>query len=176
MQTTLLEELGGRGAVEMVVAAFYERVLNDPLLRGYFRGVQLSRLYARQADFFCAALGQPDAYRGRDMRTLHAGLDIGDVEFDAVAAHLAAALTECGVGQAHVDQVVGLIAPLRADIVTRRPAPTLRDQFYNKPMKAAATCPVHVSHAKAWVWSLVMLALILAAVAGFMVWQGTPSL
>lgn len=178
MEKTLLAELGGREAVEMVVAAFYERVLNDPLLKGYFRGVQMTRLYARQADFFCAALGQPDAYKGRDMRSLHAGMNIGDAEFDAVAMHLTAALDECGVGRAHIDQVIALIAPLRSDIVTRKPAPTLRDQFYGQQMAQAATCPVHLvtGRASAWVWSLVALALILAAVAGVLVWQGVPLL
>jgi hemoglobin len=96
---TLLQELGGREAVEMVVAAFYERVMTDPLLAKYFRGVQMSRLYKNQADFFCAALGEPDAYRGRDMRSLHAGMNIGDAEFDAVAVHLSNALADCGGGQ-----------------------------------------------------------------------------
>jgi hemoglobin len=177
MHMTLLQELGGREAVELVVAAFYERVLTDPLLRRYFRGVQMSRLYKSQADFFCAALGQPGAYQGRDLRSLHAGMSIGDTEFDAVAMHLTAALAECGVGQAHIERVIALIAPLRGDVVTRREQPrtSLRDDFYNQPM-AAATCPVHATarRAQAWVWSLVALALILAALAGFIVWQGGP--
>jgi hemoglobin len=97
MQTTLLQEIGGREAVELVVAAFYDRVMADPMLAKYFRGVQMSKLYKNQADFFCAALGEPDAYKGRDMRTVHAGMNIGDAEFDAVAVHLTNALAECGV-------------------------------------------------------------------------------
>ena len=158
--STLLQELGGREAVELVVASFYEKVMADPLLEGFFRGVQMSRLYKNQADFFCAALGQPDAYRGRDMRSLHAGMNIGDAEFDAVAVHLTNALTECGVGKGHVDQVIGLIAPLRGDVVTR-------------PAAAPVSCPMHVAtRASAWVWSLVALALVLATVAGLVVWQG----
>ena len=64
------------------------------------------------------------------------------------------------------------------DIVTRKPTPTLRDQFYGQPMAQPATCPVHMvtGRASAWVWSLVALALILAAVAGVLVWQGVPLL
>jgi hemoglobin len=169
MTMTLLQELGGRDAVELVVAAFYEKVMSDPLLKGYFRGVQMSRLYKNQTDFFCAALGEPDAYRGRDMRTVHAGMNISDTEFNAVAVHLTHALAECGVGQPHIDRVIGLIAPLRSDVVTQ--GSTAKIPVGAQP--AASACPMHAAKAGAttWVWSLVALALILAAVAGVVVWQ-----
>ncbi len=165
---TLLQQLGGREAIDMVVAAFYERVLNDPLLKGYFRGVQLSRLYKQQADFFCAALGQRDAYKGRDLRTLHAGMNIGDREFDAVAVHLQEALAECGVGKPEIATVVSLIAPLRSDIVTRKPEPnvSLADDFW-KPVAQAAQCPVHAARsALRWVLPLAVLAVMIAALVG----------
>jgi hemoglobin len=171
---TLLQQLGGRDAVELVVAAFYERVLADPLLRGYFRGVQMSRLYKNQADFFCAALGQPDAYQGRDMRTLHAGMNIGDEEFDAVAVHLQDALAECGVDRPKIDTVLSLIAPLRADVVTRKPAPKkslLRDEFF-APVARAAVCPMKAARSVLhWVLPLVALAVMLAALAGLLRWH-----
>jgi hemoglobin len=169
---TLLQQLGGREAVEMVVAVFYERVLADPLLKGYFRGVQMSRLYKNQTDFFCAALGDPDAYRGRDMRSLHAGMNIGDAEFDAVAVHLSNALAECGVAKPEIDTVIGLIAPLRADIVTRKDVPqvSLRDEFF-APVKQAAVCPMKAARsALRWVLPIVALAMMLAAFAGLVHW------
>lgn len=170
---TLLSELGGRDAVEMVVAAFYERVLGDPLLKGYFKGVQMSRLYKNQTDFFCAALGDPDAYHGRDMRSLHAGMNIGDEEFDAVAQHLSAALHDCGVDDDHTDTVLSLIAPLRRDIVTRpkRPQVSLQHDFYQTPARG---CPMHAvkEQASRWVWSLFALAVLVAALAGVVVWKG----
>lgn len=172
--TTLLERLGGREAVEMVVAGFYEKVLSDPLLKGYFRGVQMSRLYKNQADFFCAAFGDTQAYRGRDMRSLHAGMDIGDAEFDAVAAHLSATLAEAGVGESEVDEVISLIAPLRRDIVTRPSLPkvTMQHQFYSTP---SSGCPMHAARTPSssrWTWPLFALALIMAAVVGVAFWKG----
>lgn len=171
--TTLLEQLGGREAVEMVVAGFYEKVLADPLLKGYFRGVQMSRLYKNQADFFCAALGDPEAYHGRDMRSVHAGMGIGDEEFDAVARHLSATLTEAGVAQEQVNEVISLIAPLRRDIVTKRSEPkvTMQHQFYSTP---SSGCPMHAArpHGSRWTWPLFALALIMAAVVGVAFWKG----
>ena len=171
---TLLQELGGREAVELVVAAFYERVLADARLKPYFRGVQMSRLYKNQADFFCAALGQPDAYRGRDMRSVHAGMNIGDEEFDAVAVHLQDALAECGVDQPNIDTVVSLIAPLRADVVTRKAEPkrsALRDEFF-APVAQAAVCPMKAARsALRWVLPLVALAVVLATIVGLWRWH-----
>jgi hemoglobin len=116
---TLLEELGGREAVTAVVAAFYDRVLADERLRPYFRGTQMSRLQAHQIDFFCAALGGEPCYRGRDMKTAHAGLNISNADFDAVAGHLAAVLEGAGAPADAVRRVIDAIAPLRGDVVTR---------------------------------------------------------
>jgi hemoglobin len=166
---TLLNQLGGREAVEMVVAAFYERVLADPLLKHYFRGVQMSRLYAHQADFFCAVLGNQDCYRGRDMRTIHAGMNISDAEFDAVAMHLSTALAECGAGQAQIDAVIGLVAPLRKDVVTRPAAPALTP-MQREFLKPAATCPLsRVKAAFPWRSLVLAIVLIVAALAGAIV-------
>jgi truncated hemoglobin YjbI len=37
MSQTLLQQLGGREAIELVVAAFYDRVMKDPALTPFFR-------------------------------------------------------------------------------------------------------------------------------------------
>jgi hemoglobin len=117
---SLLVQLGGRESIEAVVAIFYGRVLADPRLAHFFRGVQMSRLQAHQIDFFCAVLGGADFYRGKNMVAAHAGLDISDADFDAVAGHLATTLEQVGVPEALRARVIGLVAPLRSQIVTRR--------------------------------------------------------
>ena len=120
MNKTLLDELGGRDAIEAVVASFYERVLADPSLMHFFKNVSMSRLYQHQIDFFCAALGGSELYKGRNMVAAHAGMQITDAHFDAVAGHLIDTLKSMGVGQGHIDKVVGAVAPLRSQIVTVR--------------------------------------------------------
>ncbi len=117
---TLLQELGGRDAVEAVVATFYEKVLADPRLAPFFRNVSMSRMHAHQVDFFCAVLGGADLYRGRNMVAAHAGMDITDAHFDAVAGHLVATLEQLGVPEAARAKVIALVAPLRSQIVNQR--------------------------------------------------------
>jgi hemoglobin len=119
--TSLLQELGGREAVEAVVASFYEKVLADARLAPFFRNVSMSRLHQHQVDFFCAVLGGADLYRGKNMVAAHAGMDISDEQFDAVAGHLVTTLTELGVPEPARQKVLGLVAPLRSQIVTRKP-------------------------------------------------------
>jgi hemoglobin len=116
-EQSIYEQIGGADALEAVVAGFYEKVLADPLLVPFFRGVQMSRQHERQVTFFTMALGGPAIYRGKDMKTTHRGMGIKDAHFDAVAGHLVATLHEAEVPPALIDRIVATIAPLRAQIV-----------------------------------------------------------
>ena len=51
------------------------------------------------------------------MPTAHAGMQITDAEFDALAGHLVATLKKYNVPQAEIDELVGIVASTRKDIV-----------------------------------------------------------
>jgi hemoglobin len=120
---TLLDEIGGRTAVEYVVADFYDRVLADSRLAPFFRGVSMARLQMHQIDFMCAALGGGDnVYRGRDMVSVHAPMHITDHEFDLVVGYLGDSLSAAGVPMGCIESIVALLEPLRAQIVSRAAA------------------------------------------------------
>jgi hemoglobin len=121
MPATILDEIGGRPAVEMVVADFYERVLGDPELKPFFRGVQMGRLQQLQTDFFCAVLGN-EPWGGRDLATVHAGMHITEHQFNRVALHLQSSLQDAGVPAVLVEQIVSLVATLKGQIVADVPA------------------------------------------------------
>jgi hemoglobin len=42
------EAIGGRGAIDAAVERFHERVSADPELAGYFEGMDMRRILARQ--------------------------------------------------------------------------------------------------------------------------------
>lgn len=115
---SLFEQLGGDEAIAAVVDLFYAKVLADPTLAPYFAGVELDRLKGHQRRFIGQALGAGRPYTGRSMRKAHEHLSITDAAFDRVVAHLAAALTEAGVGEATIGTVAETLLPLRQDIVT----------------------------------------------------------
>jgi hemoglobin len=116
--TSTYERIGGEAALAAVVDDFYDRVLADPELAGFFAGTGMPRLKGMQVAFFAAALGGPDEYRGRSMKDVHRGRGIGRYHFDLVAKYLTDSLLAAGVPEETTQTVIGAIAPLSADIVT----------------------------------------------------------
>ncbi|WP_461034326.1 group I truncated hemoglobin [Streptomyces mayteni] len=115
---TLFDQLGGEAAVATVVDIFYERVLADESLAGFFAGVDVDRLKNHQRRFVGQALGAAHPYGGRSMARAHGRLGVTDAAFDRVVGHLAAALTEAGVDADAIGVIAAKLTPLRADIVT----------------------------------------------------------
>jgi methyl-accepting chemotaxis protein len=120
---SIFERLGGVPAVKAGVDAFYERVLADPQLAPFFKGVNLRWLKGRQNAFFIQALGGPQVYKGRDMASAHAHLPIAPEHFARVATHLSAALAAVGVSTSLIDEVIGAVASLAPHIVNT-PSPS----------------------------------------------------
>jgi len=118
-EVTLFERIGGVPAIKATVDGLYERVLNDPTLAPFFEKVNLRWLKSQQNAFFIEALGGPTVYKGKDMKTAHAHMAISQEHFQAVAGHLVAVMTELRVPSSLIDEVVGVVAPLSGEIVTR---------------------------------------------------------
>ena len=62
--STIYAQIGGAEALEAVVGDFYDRVLGDAELAGFFSGTSMARLKGKQVEFFAAALGGPAPYTG----------------------------------------------------------------------------------------------------------------
>jgi hemoglobin len=118
VQPSLYEIIGGEAALSPAVDEFYDRVLADPELRGFFAGTNMTRLKGRQVEFFAAALGGPVPYVGASLRDAHQGRGIEQKHFDLVAGHLIAALRAAGVPPDVIDQIAGAITPLASQIVS----------------------------------------------------------
>ena len=117
LAVSVYEKIGGEAAVTAAVEAFYERVLSDPLLKGFFEEVDMDMQKRQQIAFLSQALGGPSSYRGPDMKTAHAHLSIEQRHFDQVAQHLVATLQSLGVAQEDIDTIVQAVGPLAHDIV-----------------------------------------------------------
>jgi hemoglobin len=116
---SLYERLGGSGGIGQAAAEFYRLALGDPLLAPLFDGVDMVKLTAMQTAFLSMALGGPDGYAGRDLRTAHAGLHLGDEHFDRVVALLAGALKNAGVSDRDIGDVAAVAESVRADVLGR---------------------------------------------------------
>jgi len=115
---TLYETLGAETGIRTAVDQFYDRVVADPRLAGYFVGVDMVGLRRHQVGMLSAATGGPKDYTGAEMAVAHAGRDIDNDAFDRVVGHLRDTLVSLGVQEQTITTVLGALSPLRSDIVT----------------------------------------------------------
>jgi truncated hemoglobin YjbI len=117
---TIYDRLGGAPAVAAATELFYRKVLADPWLSRYFDGVDMDHQIAKQTAFLTMALGGPNSYTGRDLRTAHAGLTgLSDQHVDLVIGHLAETLRELGVAEEDIAAAGAVAASVRDDVLNR---------------------------------------------------------
>jgi len=63
------------------------------------------------------ATGGPATYSGRDMKETHAGMGVKAGQFDALVEDLVASLDHFDVPRDDQGELLGLLAPMRGDIV-----------------------------------------------------------
>jgi hemoglobin len=138
---TLYERLGGKDAITAVVDDFVARCAADTRINGKFARTDVARLKHMLVDQVCMASGGPCVYEGRDMRETHDGMAVTGGEFDALVEDLVATLNQFGVGKAEQDELLGVLGPLRAEIVEVESAESgtpLPDTYKNAPPVAVA--------------------------------------
>lgn len=117
MQTSLYDRLGGKSAIVAVVDEFVGRSAGDDRINAKFGRTDVPRLKAMLVDQVCAASGGPCTYTGRDMAVTHAGMGVTAGEFDALVGNLVATLDQFNVPKGEQDELLGLLGPMRPDIV-----------------------------------------------------------
>jgi hemoglobin len=116
-EPTHYERIGGSDAIRQAVDDFYDRVLGDPVLAGYFTDVDLGRVKRHQVRLLGSVLGGPRAYEGRALGVAHAGLHISPEHYDRVVGHLAAVLTARGAPDDTRAAVLDVLHSVKAEIV-----------------------------------------------------------
>ena len=114
---TLYERLGGLDAITAVVDSFVGRCAGDDRINSKFERTDIPRLKKMLVDQVCQAAGGPCTYTGRDMRLTHDGMAVAAGEFDALVEDLVATLDEFEVPKPEQEELLGLLGPMRGDIV-----------------------------------------------------------
>ena len=117
---SLYKRLGGREGIAIVVGDFVGNMAADPRVNARFKdmkGPDVEKLKSNLADQICDATGGPCSYLGRDMKTTHKGMKITEAEWSATVDNLGKALDKNKVGDKEKRELVGLLAPMKPDIV-----------------------------------------------------------
>ncbi|MDJ1432909.1 group 1 truncated hemoglobin [Halostagnicola sp. A-GB9-2] len=117
-EQTLYDRLGGEEAIGAVVDQFYEYVLADDDLVGYFEDVDMQAQRAHQTQFLSSVAGGPVEYTGEDMETAHDHLGISQKDFDVIAQYLGETLAEFDVDEADRKAVLEAVGQYEDAIVT----------------------------------------------------------
>jgi hemoglobin len=122
---SLFDRLGGLPAISAVVDEFLARFGKDEVIAknakvmAKIASIDVKKLRQHLIDQVCEASGGPCKYTGRDMKSSHVGLDITEAEWNASVVDLVAALDKYNVGAAEKAELLGLLGPMKSDIVTK---------------------------------------------------------
>jgi len=116
-QKSLYDRLGGLDAIKAVVGEFVSRVLADERINKKFVKTDETRLTHFLVEHVCAATGGPCRYTGNNMKKAHKNMKVTEGEFNVLVEDLMKALDKFNVPEAEKREVLGALAPSKADIV-----------------------------------------------------------
>ena len=135
---SLFDRLGGKPAIEAVVEEFVGRTTTDPRIKHRFHNTDAAELERLLVEFVCKATGGPCEYTGRDMKTVHAGMDLVEEEFNALVEDLVGALDKLEVPEAEKGELLAALGPLKGEMVVGADALRPIDPARLAPVKELA--------------------------------------
>ena len=122
MSNSLFNRLGGSDAVNAAVDIFYDKVISDDHINGFFEGVDMSKQMRKMKSFLSYAFGADTPFQGESMRVAHERLvqqGLNDSHFDAVKNHIDTTLKELNVAQPLINEVLDITESTRNDVLNK---------------------------------------------------------
>jgi hemoglobin len=120
----LYKSLGGKKAITAVVDAFVGNCASDARIKAFFSAdvadpAKLKKFKTNLVNQICQAAGGPCKYTGKSMKEAHAGMVITSADFGALVEDLVKALDQFKVKEADKNALLGVLGPMKSDIVTK---------------------------------------------------------
>ena len=119
-QKSLFDRLGGYDGISTFANDLLPRLQSDPQLGRFWenRGDDgIEREKQLLIDYLCANAGGPMYYTGRDMKTSHKGMKIGEDDWTSFLQHAGATLESLQIPKQECDDVVAFVLSLKEDLV-----------------------------------------------------------
>jgi hemoglobin len=114
---SLYDRLGGKDAIKAVVDEFVGITAADARINKKFAKTNIDRLKFELVEQICQATGGPCKYTGLDMKTAHKHMGVTEGEFNALVENLVKALDKYNVKDKEKNELLGLLGPMKPDIV-----------------------------------------------------------
>jgi hemoglobin len=121
---SLYKRLGGKSAIKAVIDEFVNIVAADTRINKFFADTagnpkRLAAFKQKLVDQVCQASGGPCKYKGKDMKSAHAGMGVSEADFNALVEDLVKALDKFKVGETEKNELLGALGPMKSDIVEK---------------------------------------------------------
>ena len=114
----LYKAFGEKPGLVALMDDFMIRLLADPRTGPHFKPSNQQRVKEQLVDQLCMLSGGPCAYKGADMKSSHANLDIKKSDFHALVEVLQASMDAKGIPFRKQGEMLALLAPMNRDIIT----------------------------------------------------------
>ncbi|EGR34445.1 protozoan cyanobacterial globin family protein, putative [Ichthyophthirius multifiliis] len=121
VKISIYQRIGGEESIKKFVQIFYQKILQDPRVKEFFKSIDMYKQIDNQNNFLTMVLGGPNNYKGRNMKEAHQHLKLNDMHFNVIKDHICKTLTEIGVDNITVQEIAKLVETLRKEIVSIRP-------------------------------------------------------
>ena len=114
---TLYRALGEKPGLTRLMDDFVPRLFTDPRMQPFFEGVKQEQLKQQLTDQLCQVSGGPCVYKGADMRSAHANMEITKADFNALVEVLQDAMAAQRIDFRIQNRLLARLAPMHRDIV-----------------------------------------------------------
>ncbi len=114
----LYKAFGEKAGLVSLMDDFMVRLLADPRTGPHFKPANQQRVKEQLVDQLCALGGGPCVYKGADMKSSHANLDIKKSDFHALVEVLQQSMDAKGIPFRKQNEMLALLAPMHRDIIT----------------------------------------------------------
>ena len=114
----LYKAFGEKTGLVVLMDDFMVRLLADPRTGPHFAPANQKRVKEQLVEQLCALGGGPCVYKGADMKSSHANLDIKKSDFHALVEVLQKSMDAKSIPFAKQNEMLALLAPMNRDIIT----------------------------------------------------------
>lgn len=115
---SLYRSFGEKPGLVKLMDDLMARIEADARLAPHFKDSNKQRVKEQLVEQFCQVTGGPCVYKGADMKSAHANLEIAKSDFNALVEVLQQAMDAQGISFRSQNQLLARLAPMHRDVIT----------------------------------------------------------
>jgi hemoglobin len=114
---SLYDRLGGSKVIEAIASDLVDAHVKNPLIGQRFQNIDVALAKRHAFEFLCMGSGGQESYTGRDLRSVHGGMNVSEQEFVAAVDDLMMVLDRNGIGEREKQEALYIFFSLKGDVL-----------------------------------------------------------